>query len=184
MDEFLHENSRSRRCNLFCQASEGSLMVQWSEPDLWFSPPRRRWPLRQDSRRPSRFVPRESGFRSPVKRSRRGWVRVTVVSLFLDHLHRRCGFTTVTGVGVFHRDCATPQAINHVAISRTSSPITAVAPQLVSATVKRAGDSSLLSGRRVSPSNSLATAQAHYKLTTRSAALGHHQAWAPAPAAD
>jgi hypothetical protein len=184
MDEFLHENPRSKRCNLFCQVSEGCLMVQWSEPDLWFSPPRRRRPLRLDSRRPSRFVPRASGFRSPVKRSRRGWVRVTVASLFLDHLHRRRGFTTVTRVGVLHRDCATPQAFNHVATSCTSSLITAVAPQPVSAMVKHAGDSSLLSDRRASPSNSLATAQAHYKLMAQSAALGHHQAWAPAPATD
>jgi hypothetical protein len=69
-----------------------------------------------------------------------------------------------------------PQAFNHIATSRTSSPITAVAPQSVSAMVKRAGESSLLSGRRASPSNSLATAQAHYKLTARSATLGHHQA--------
>jgi hypothetical protein len=82
----------------------------------------------------------------------------------------------VTRVGVFHRDCATPQAFNHVATSRTSSPITAVAPQPVSATIKRAGDSSLLSGRRTSLSNSLATAQAHNKLMARSAALGRHQA--------
>jgi hypothetical protein len=159
-------------------------MVQWSEPDLWFSPPRRRWPLRSDSRRPSRFVPRACGFRLSVKRSRRGWVRVTVTSLFLNHCHRRRGFTAVTGVGVLRRDCATPQAFNHVATSRTSSPITAVAPPPVSATVKRAGDSSFLSGRRVSPLNSLTTAKRYYKLTAWSAALGHHQARAPTPATD
>jgi hypothetical protein len=94
----------------------------------------------------------------------------------LDHLHRRREFTAFTRVGVLHRDCATPQAFNHVATSRTSSPITAVAPQPVSAMVKRVGDSSLLFGRHASPSNSLATAQAHYKLMAWSAALGHHQA--------
>jgi hypothetical protein len=75
-----------------------------------------------------------------------------------DPLHRRRGFTAVTGVGVLHRDCATPQAFNHIDTSRTSSSITAVAPQPVSATVKRAGDSPLLSGRRASSPNSLATA--------------------------
>jgi hypothetical protein len=75
------------------------------------------------------------GLSSPVKRSRRGWVQVTVASLFLNHLHRRHGFTAVTGVGVFHRGCATPQAFNHVASCRTSSPITAVAPQPVSTTI-------------------------------------------------
>jgi hypothetical protein len=98
--------------------------------------------LRLNSRRPSRFMPLASGFHSPVKRSRRGWVQVTVASLFLNHLHRRRGFKAITGVGVFHHGCATPQAFIHVATSHTSSPITTIAPQLVSATVKHAGDSS------------------------------------------
>jgi hypothetical protein len=160
--------------------SDGTVIWTWS----LVQPPRRRRPLRPNSRRSSRFVPQASRFCSPVKRSRREWVRVTVASLFLDHLHRRRGFTTITGVGVFHRDCAMPQAFNHVATSRTSSPITAVAPQPVSAMVKRASDSSLLSGRWASPRNSLATTSRHYKLTARSAVLGHHQARAPAPAAD
>jgi hypothetical protein len=57
--------------------------------------------------------------------------------------------------------------------------MTVVAPQLVSDMVNRAGDSSLLSGCRVSPSNSLATAQACYKLSTPSALLGSQ---APNPA--
>jgi hypothetical protein len=124
-------------------------------------------------------MPRASGIRSAVKRSRRGWVRVTVASLFLNHLHRRRGFTAITRVGVLHRDCATPQAFNHVATSRNSSPMTVVAPQPVSATVNRADDSSLLSGRCASPSNSLFTAQARYKLSTPSALLGSQ---APNPA--
>jgi hypothetical protein len=46
----------------------------------------------------------------------------------------------VTGVAVLYCGCATLQAIHHVVPSRTSSPVTAVAPQLVitegSATVK------------------------------------------------
>ena len=58
-----------------------------------------------------------------------------MASLFLNHLHQRRGFTAVTGVGVFHRGCATPQAFNHVTSSRTSSTITVVAPHPVSATV-------------------------------------------------
>jgi hypothetical protein len=57
--------------------------------------------------------------------------------------------------------------------------MTVVAPQSVSATVNHTGDSSLLSDRRASPSNSLATAQARYKLSTPSAPLGSQ---APNPA--
>jgi hypothetical protein len=102
-----------------------------------------------------------------------------MATLSLDHLHQRRGLTAVTGVGVLHCDCATPQAFNHIATSRNSSPMTTVAPQLVSATVNHAGDSSLLFGRRASPSNSLATAQARYKLSTPSTPLGSQ---APNPA--
>jgi hypothetical protein len=60
-------------------------------------------------------------------------------------LHLRCGLMAVTRVVVLHSDCATLRAFHHVVTSRTSSPITAVAPQSVSATVNRAGDSPLLS---------------------------------------
>jgi hypothetical protein len=102
----------------------------------------------------------------------------------LDHLHRRHGFTAITGVGVLHRDCATPPAFNHVATSRTRSPITAVAPQPVSATVSPTPVTFFLSGRRASPLNSLATAQACYKLSAPVAPLGNYASIAPVLAPD
>jgi hypothetical protein len=49
--------------------------------------------------------------------------------------------------------------------------MTAVAPQPVSATVNRAGDSSLLPGRQRNPFKLDATAQARYKLSAPSAPL-------------
>jgi hypothetical protein len=157
-------------------------MVFWwysALKEIRCSAPRRRLTMRSDSRRSPWFVPPGGGLRSAVKRSHRGCVRDTMAALSLDHLRRRRGLTVVTGVGILHRDCAMPQAFNHVATSHNSSPMSAVAPQLVSATVNRAGDSSLLSSRRTSPSNSLATAQARYKLSTPSASLGSQ---APNPA--
>ena len=53
---------------------------------------------------------------------------------------RRRGRMAVIGVAVLHHGCATLRAFHHVVTSRTSSPVTAVAPQPVitggSATVK------------------------------------------------
>jgi hypothetical protein len=43
-----------------------------------------------------------------------------VTMLSLDHLRRRRGLAAVTGVCVLHRDCAMPQALNHVAVHRLS----------------------------------------------------------------
>jgi hypothetical protein len=116
-----------------------------------------------------------------VKRSRRGWVQVTVASLFLSHLHQRRGFTAVNGVGIFHRGCATPQAFNHVASSRTSSPITAVAPQPVSATVSPTPVAFSLSGRQRVFAKLDTTALRSYKLMVWSVALYYHKARAPIP---
>ena len=45
--------------------------------------------------------------------------------------HRRRGRMAVIGVAVLHHGCATLRAFHHVVTSRTSSPITAVAPQPV-----------------------------------------------------
>jgi hypothetical protein len=122
------------------------------------------------------------GLSSPVKRSRHGWVQVTVASLFLNHLHRRRGFTAITGVGVFHRGCAMPQAFNHVDSSRTSSPITAVAPQPVSATVSPAPVAFSLSGHQRVFVKLDTTALRSYKLMVCSVAPYYHEARAPIPA--
>jgi hypothetical protein len=119
------------------------------------------------------------GLSSPVKRSRRGWVQVTVASLFLNRLHRRRGFTAVTGVGIFHRGCAMPHAFNHVASSRTSSLITAVAPQLVSATVSPAPVAFSLSGRQRVFVKLNTTALHSYKLMAWSIPSYYHEARAP-----
>ena len=113
------------------------------------------------------------------------WMGLSYCGLVvLDHLHRRRGFTAVTGVGVLHRDCAMAPAFNHVATSRTSSPITVVAPQPVSATVSPAPVTFFLSGCRASPLNSLATAQACYKLSAPAALLGNYASIAPVLAPD
>ena len=117
-----------------------------------------------------------------MKRSRRGCVQVTVASLFLNHLHRRRGFTAVTGVGVFHRGCATPQAFNHVASSRTSSPIIDVAPQPVSATVSPTPVAFSLSARQRVFVKLDTTALRSYKLMAWSVATYYHEARAPIPA--
>jgi hypothetical protein len=79
-------------------------------------------------------------------------------------LRRRRGFLAIAGVAVLRHDCATLPSVKHVATSRTSSTMTAVAPQPVSATVSRAGDSPFHSGRRASSPNLLATALPFYKL--------------------
>jgi hypothetical protein len=64
-----------------------------------------------------------------------------------------------------------PWPFNHVATSRNNSQMTAVAPQPVSATVNRAGDSSLLPGRQRNPFKLDTTAHGLYKLSAPSAPL-------------
>jgi hypothetical protein len=90
--------------------------------ELMFSPPRRNWPLRPDSRRPSRFMPRASGLRSTVKRSHRGWTQDSVATLSLAHLRRRCGQAAITGVCALRHGRAMPQANYHVALSHLRQP--------------------------------------------------------------
>jgi hypothetical protein len=80
---------------------------------------------------------------------------------------RRRGRMAVIGVVVLHHGCATLRAFHHVVTSRTSSPVTAVAPQPVitggSATVKATHP--LL--------------QCPYSLRTpaRPCEIGHHRRW-------
>jgi hypothetical protein len=96
-------------------------------------------------------------------------------------LRRRRGSLAITGVAVLRRDCATLPAVKHVTTSRTSSTMTAVAPQPISATVSRAGDSPFHSGCRASSPNPLATALPFYKLRAWSVAPCNRQAIAPTP---
>jgi hypothetical protein len=66
MVESPHEFGNKSPCKLLWQADW--IRIRWySKQRSSVQPPRRRWPLRPDSRRPSRFVPRASGLHSTVK---------------------------------------------------------------------------------------------------------------------
>jgi hypothetical protein len=64
------------------------------------------------------------------------------------HLRRRRGRAAVVEVYIVCRDRATPGPFYHVAVNRSSSLVTAVAPQPVNAMVKHHGDLVPLSGRQ------------------------------------
>jgi hypothetical protein len=137
-----------------------------------------RWSARPELGWATRFVSRVNGFRCLEKISLQ--MGMNYCGLAVPHLlRRRRGFLAIAGVAVLRRDCATLLAVKHVATSRTSSTMIAVAPQPVSATVSRAGDSPFHSGRRASSPNSLATALPFYKLRARSVAPCNRQAIAP-----
>jgi hypothetical protein len=66
---------------------------------------------------------------------------------------RQRGRTAVVEVYTVHRDCATSWPFHHVVTRRNSSPVTAVAPQPVIATVTRASEPPLSPAATTSSQN-------------------------------
>jgi hypothetical protein len=95
-----------------------------------------------------------------------------VAALSLDHLRRRRGLAAVTGVCVLHRDCATPQALNHVAVHRLSISIRRRWSCHDGIHDLLAPVTSFLSGRHRVISNSHATTPGAYKLSVPLAPQG------------
>ena len=95
-----------------------------------------------------------------------------MATLSLDHLRWRCGLTAVTRVCVLHHDCATPQALNHVALHRFSISTRRRWSCHDSIHDLLAPVTSFLSGRHRAISNSGATTPGIYKLSVQSAPHG------------
>ena len=92
--------------------------------------------------------------------------------LSLDHLRRRRGLAAITVVCVLHRDCAMPQALNHVAVHRLSISTRRWWSCHDSIHDLLAPVTSFLSGRHRAISNSRATAPGAYKLSVPLAPQG------------
>jgi hypothetical protein len=95
-----------------------------------------------------------------------------VAALSLDHLRLRRGLAAVTRVCILHRDYATPQALNHIAVHRLTISTRRRWSCHDSIHDLLAPVTSFLSGRHRSISNSRATTPGAYKLSVSSALQG------------